>query len=75
MVGLLAASRRRGWRVSAWSAGAATTIAGVASIALPAAEGTLGQASGAVAVAWGVLVVAAAEREARQPIPQTGSVG
>ena len=64
-----------GWRVSAWCAGAAAAIVGLASVALPQVAGSLGTPGGALAVAWGVLVMAAAERERRQPaIPAiTGS--
>jgi len=63
--GMLAASKPGGWRVTAWSMGAAAVIVGSASIVLPELPGALGQAAGAVAVAWGVLFVALAEWEVR----------
>jgi len=66
LVGMLAALKTPGWRVSAWSAGAAAVVVGLASLALPDAPGALGQVWGAFAVAWGVLLVAMAEWEERQ---------
>ena len=61
LVGLLASARTGGWRVSAWSAGVAAAILGLTSMALPDVTGSLGWAWSALAVAWGILVVAAAE--------------
>lgn len=66
LVGMLAALKTPGWRVSAWSAGAAAIIVGLASVALPDAPGSLRQAGGALAIAWGTLFVAMTEREMRQ---------
>ena len=63
LVGMLAALKTPGWRVSAWSTGAAAIVVGLASIALPDAPGSLGQAGGALAIAWGTLFVVMAERE------------
>jgi len=63
--GMLAASKPGGWRITAWSVGAAAVILGSASLVLPEVPGTLGRAAGVVAVAWGVLFVALAEWEAR----------
>jgi hypothetical protein len=68
LVGLLAALKTQGWRIPAWSAGAAAIVVGLASIVFPDAPGAVGQAWGALAVAWGVLFVAAAEWEARRRI-------
>jgi hypothetical protein len=65
LVALLASARTGGWRVSAWSAGVAAAILGLASVVLPDVAGSVGRASGALAVAWGVMVVAAAEWQAR----------
>ncbi|MGB8643600.1 MAG: hypothetical protein WCF84_00040 [Anaerolineae bacterium] len=65
LVGLLSALKTPGWRVPAWSSGAAAIILGLASIALPDAPGSLGRVWGALAVTWGVLFVALTEREAR----------
>jgi hypothetical protein len=67
LVGILAALKTSGWRVSAWSAGAAALIVGAASMVLPDAPGSLGRGWGAVTVAWGVLFVGAAEWESRRP--------
>jgi hypothetical protein len=61
LVVLLASARTGGWRVPAWSAGAAAVILGLASVALPDVAGSVGWAWGALEVAWGVMVVAAAE--------------
>ena len=66
LVGMLAALKTQGWRIAAWSAGAAASVVGLASIAFPDAPGAVGRAWGALAVAAGLLFVAAAEREARQ---------
>ena len=63
--GMLAAFKPRGWRVTAWSVGAATVILASASIVLPELAGALGRATGAAAVAWGVLFIVIAEWEVR----------
>jgi hypothetical protein len=62
---MLAAAKPGGWRVTAWSVGAAAAILGAASIALPEVPGALGQGGGGLALAWGVLFIAVAEWEAR----------
>jgi hypothetical protein len=62
-IGLLAAHRPDGWRVTAWSAGAAAVIAGAASLVWPELPGSFGRLAGAAAILWGVLFVGAAERE------------
>lgn len=62
--GMLAASRPGGWRITAWSVGVAAVIVGSASLVLSELPGSLGQAGGAVAVAWGVAFIAVAEWEA-----------
>lgn len=64
-VGLLAASRPPGWRLSGWSAGAAAVVIGGASVAWPRLPGSLGVVAGTAAVVWGVLFVVIAERERR----------
>lgn len=71
--GMLAASKPEGWRVTAWSTGAAAVILGSASIVLPEVPGAPGQAVGTLAVAWGVLLVAVAEWEERNISETTGS--
>jgi hypothetical protein len=62
-IGLLAAARPEGWRVTAWSAGTGAVLVGAASLVWPELPGTLGQTAGALAVLWGVLFVAVAEEE------------
>ena len=66
LVASLASARTGGWRVPAWSAGAAAAILGLVSVALPDVTGSVGWAGGALAAAWGVMVVAAAESQMRQ---------
>ena len=65
IAGMLAASKPGGWRVTAWSVGAAAATLGSASIVLPELPGALGQSGGAMTVAWGVLFIAVAEWEVR----------
>jgi hypothetical protein len=65
LVALLAAFRTSGWRIPAWSAGAAAVVFGLASIAFPAHMGSAGRGWGAVAVGGGALFVVVAELEAR----------
>jgi hypothetical protein len=65
IAGMLAASKPGGWRVTAWSVGAAAATLGSASIVLPELPGAPGQGGGAMTVAWGVLFIAVAEWEAR----------
>lgn len=62
-VGLLAAVRTQGWRIPAWSAGAAAVIAGVTSLVWPALPASLGRPGGALAVVWGAVFIAAAHWE------------
>lgn len=66
LVALLASARTGGWRVAALSAGVAAAILGLASVALPDVTGSVGWAWGALAVVWGVMVVAAADWRMRQ---------
>jgi len=61
LVGMLASLRTRGWRISAWSAGAATIVVGLASIVFPDAPGAVGRFWGTLAVGAGVLFVGLAE--------------
>ena len=76
LVGLLAASGTRGWRIPAWSAGAATVVLGLASVIFPGDPGAEGRAWGTAAVAGGVLFVGVAELEWRRPTrSQDGSIG
>ena len=70
--GVLAASKPGGWRITAWSVGAAAVIVGSASIVLAELPGALDRAAGALAVAWGVLFVAVAEWEASNS-PETSN--
>jgi hypothetical protein len=63
LVSLLAASKTEGWRIPAWSAGAATIVFGLASVAFPGHPGAPGRGWGILAIAGGVLFIAAAEWE------------
>jgi hypothetical protein len=69
LTGLLAASRTRGWRTPAWSAGAAIIVFGLATSAFPDNPGSPGRGWGMLAVAGGVLFIVAAELEARRTKP------
>lgn len=64
LVTLLASTRPAGWRLSTRSAGAGVALVGAASMILQDVPGSLGLAGGAVAAAWGLLVVVAGERQA-----------
>jgi hypothetical protein len=66
VVGMLAAAKPEGWRVTAWSVGAAAAILGAVSTGLPELPGALGQLGGAFALAWGVLFIAVAKWEAQR---------
>lgn len=66
LAGVLASLRTDGWRLVAWLAAAAATLMGVASVSFPTMPSSLGPTGGVVAIAWAVLFVAVAEREARR---------
>jgi hypothetical protein len=66
LVGLLAALRTRGWRVPAWSAGAAAVVLGLASMIFPEQAGSEGRWWAGAAIVGGVLFVAVAEWEAKR---------
>lgn len=68
LVGLLASLRTRGWRISAWCAGCATIVFGLASIVFPTHMGSAGPGWGSLAVGGGALFIAAAELEARKAL-------
>lgn len=70
---LLAASRPAGWRFTAWSVSAAAIVLGAVSLVLPALPGALGRLGGVLAIAWGILVSAVGEHEARRTAEATGS--
>ncbi len=74
LVGLLAALRTQGWRIPAWSAGTAAAVFGLASIVFPDQRGAEGRGWGGVALAGGVLFIAAAEVESRRD-KATGELG
>jgi len=56
-VGMLASLKTPGWRISAWSAGAAAIVVGMASIVFPNAPGAVGRIWGTLAAAAGVVFV------------------
>jgi hypothetical protein len=66
LTGLLAALQTRGWRLPAWSAGVAALMFGLASLVFPDQRGAVGRGWGGVAIAGGVLFIAAAEWEVRR---------
>lgn len=66
LVGGLAALQTPGWRGAAQSAGSSAALLGVASISLPHAPGEVGPVWGALTATWGILVIVAAEWQARQ---------
>ena len=66
VLGMVASFKAQGWMISALSAGASGIAVGLASIGLPNVAGSLGQIGGTVAIAWGVLFVVLAEREATE---------
>jgi hypothetical protein len=65
LVGLLAALRIRGWRVSAWTAGLALAYYGLVSVLTPGDASSGGSLWGGLAIAWGIVFIILAEREAR----------
>lgn len=66
LVGLLAAFKTRGWRISAWCAGMAAVVFGLASTIFPDHPGAAGRGWGSLVIAGGVLFIALAEWEARR---------
>lgn len=74
LTGLLAAVKTRGWRIPAWSAGAAAITFGLATLAFPDNPGAPKGGWGMLAVGGGVLFIAAAEREARRTKPTQKAV-
>jgi len=66
LTGLLAAAKTPGWRIPAWSTGAAAIVFGLASMAFPDNPGAPGRGWGILTVASGFLFIAVAEREARR---------
>jgi hypothetical protein len=66
LVALLAASKTRGWRIPAWSAGGVAIVFGLASAIFPDYASSVGVVWGAVAVVGGVAFIGIAEVEARQ---------
>jgi hypothetical protein len=70
LVGGLAALRTQGWRIPAWSAGAAAVVFGLASVVFPDQRGAEGRGWGGVAIAGGVLFITVAELESRRGEPR-----
>jgi hypothetical protein len=66
ILALLAATRPRGWRVPAWSAGAAALLFGITSAVQPLAPSSIGPAWGALIAAWAVTFVVVTEWRFRQ---------
>ncbi|HZB79330.1 MAG TPA: hypothetical protein VE522_05755, partial [Actinomycetota bacterium] len=65
LVSNLAAFQTRGWRISAWSSGAALMVFGLASVVFPTYRGSAGAGWGASAIGAGILLFVVAERRIR----------
>lgn len=65
LVGLLAALRIHGWRVSAWTAGLALAYYGLVSVLTPDDASSGGYLWGGLAIAWGIVFIVLVERQAR----------
>jgi hypothetical protein len=75
LVGLLAALRIRGWRVTAWTAGLALAYYGLVSVLTPFDASSGGYLWGGLAIAWGIVFIILAEREARaMRVPEPAEV-
>lgn len=57
LLGLLAATNTRGWRLPAFSAAATALVFGLVSILNPHAPGSAGALWGALAIGWSVLFI------------------
>ena len=68
LVGVLAALRTEGWRIPAWSAGAAIVLFGLASLSFPEHPGAAGRWWAGLAVAGGALFVSVAELERHRDV-------
>lgn len=66
LVAALASLGTPGWRIPAWSAGAAGVVYGVASLVYPRYPGAEGTGWGIAALLYGLVFIAAAEWEARR---------
>jgi hypothetical protein len=66
LAGSLAAFKFRGWHITAWSAGAAAFLYGVASVIFPTLPGSEGTGWGVTAMLGGAVFVAVAEWERRR---------
>jgi hypothetical protein len=75
LTGLLAAFQTRGWRIPAWSAGAAAIAFGLSSVAFPDTPGAAGRGWGGLAIVGGVLFITVAELEGRRGRPATPRAG
>jgi len=68
LLAVVAGLRPKGWRITAWSAGAAAAYFGAASIAFPFNASSVGRIGGTLLIIWGVSFVALAWRES-EPAP------
>jgi hypothetical protein len=64
-VGLLSSLRPDGWRLTAWVAGILPALLGISSLLFPGVDSSLGLPWALAAIAWGVVLVAAAESARR----------
>jgi hypothetical protein len=72
LVGWLSCLKLRGWRISAWCAGAATFLYGLISAVYPGRAGSEGTRWGVIAMAGGLVFIGAAEWEARRRMERAG---
>lgn len=61
VMGFLAVFRQRDWRFAAWHAGLLGAFIGLASMAYPGIESSLGQIGGALLLLWAIVFVAGVE--------------
>lgn len=77
LVGLVASLRAPGWRIPAWSVGAAAAVLGLSGILFPDGISSIGTAWGTLALVGGVLFVGIGEWQARRrepaPAPTAGA--
>lgn len=73
LAGLVSSFRTRGWRIAAWLTAVAAVDFGLAAILLPDHPSSVGTTWGSVALAGGILFVAAAELRARRPASHPAS--
>lgn len=74
LLGLLSCTQARGWRVPLWSAALTSFAFGVVSLLHLDSPGSVGRLGGALAAAWGLVLVLACELPVRE-VGQRGAAG